>query len=113
MSLLSQPYIAVIVVPILVIFVCLRQYFVRSSREIKRIEALSKLSLLLYCHKKMLFNLLFFAVNFIVYNKQYIDCSGMLNKLYYYKVNQSKKEFLYNYYTERIIHESAEIPDLF
>ena len=38
----AQPFVAVIVVPIMVIFVWLRQYFVKTSREIKRIEALSK-----------------------------------------------------------------------
>jgi ATP-binding cassette subfamily C (CFTR/MRP) protein 4 len=47
-SVLSQPYIAVVVVPIIGVFVWLRQYFVKSSREIKRIEALSK-SLLIRC----------------------------------------------------------------
>ncbi|CAB4005802.1 multidrug resistance-associated 4-like, partial [Paramuricea clavata] len=41
-SVLSQPYIAVVVVPIIGVFVWLRQYFVKSSREIKRIEALSR-----------------------------------------------------------------------
>ena len=42
MSVLAQPYVAVVVVPVMVIFAWLRQYFVKSSREIKRIEALSK-----------------------------------------------------------------------
>ncbi|XP_028401691.1 multidrug resistance-associated protein 4-like [Dendronephthya gigantea] len=41
-SIISQPYIAVVVVPIIGVFVWLRQYFVKSSREIKRIEALSR-----------------------------------------------------------------------
>lgn len=48
-SVLAQPFVAVIVVPIMVIFVWLRQYFVKTSREVKRIEALSKSLLLFHC----------------------------------------------------------------
>ena len=43
MSIVSQPYVVVAAVPIIAVFIWLRQYFVKSSREIKRLQAASKL----------------------------------------------------------------------
>ncbi|XP_046852739.1 ATP-binding cassette subfamily C member 4-like isoform X2 [Xenia sp. Carnegie-2017] len=41
-SVVSQPYVIVAVAPVIGAFIWLRQYFVKSSREIKRLEAISR-----------------------------------------------------------------------
>ena len=38
----SQPYLLLGAIPVVMIFVWLRQYYVKTAREIKRIESLSK-----------------------------------------------------------------------
>lgn len=42
LSVSSQPYLLLGAVPVVMIFVWLRQYYVKTAREIKRIESLSK-----------------------------------------------------------------------
>ena len=42
LSVSSLPYLLIGAVPVVVIFVWLRQYYVKTAREIKRIESLSK-----------------------------------------------------------------------
>lgn len=42
LSVISQPYLLLGAIPVVIIFVLLRQYYVKTAREIKRIESLSK-----------------------------------------------------------------------
>lgn len=43
----NNPVTFVMVIPVVIIFVLLRNYFMKSSREVKRIEGISKNNLLI------------------------------------------------------------------
>lgn len=42
LNVVGMPYLLVVAVPIAAVFVYLRNYYIKTSREVKRIEAVSK-----------------------------------------------------------------------